>query len=159
MPPSSIFFITAKKDQHEVPVPQELFPEDRRSQVLSTPKQKVLIADDDDYVRRMITELLRMDGYEVTEAFNGRQALAQARELKPDIVVTEVVMPEMDGLQLIPELLQLNPQTAIVAVSGNFLAETYLRVASALGAKATLFKPLTGEALLATVRQVSNGKG
>ena len=71
------------------------------------------------------------------------------------MVLTELVMQEAEGLQLIQQLLELDPQLKIVAMSGAFRAENYLKVARTLGARATLLKPLTGEALLQTLRDIS----
>lgn len=156
MPASTILYSDSKNRQHESAVPPEPLHEDHCSAEPSKRKQKILLADDDQYLRRMAAELLRTDGYDVTEVSNGREALAQVRLFKPDIVVTEIVMPEVEGLQLIQEVLQLDPQIKILAVSGTFRAENYLRIARALGARATLLKPLTGDALLKTIREISD---
>lgn len=156
MPVSPIFSSNSKNERHEFTDSRELFCRVQGSSKALKRKQKLLIADDDVPMRRMAAELLRANGYDVTEASNGKEALAQAKALKPDIVLTELVMPEVEGLQLIQELLQFDPRITIVAISGTFRADTYLRVASALGAKATLHKPLTGDALLRAVQQVSD---
>jgi DNA-binding response OmpR family regulator len=118
-------------------------------------KKKVVIVDDDDSLRRMIAALLEAAGYEVTEASNGREVLSRASTLEADVILTEIVMPEVEGLQLIRELLHLNPQVNIIAMSGADRAENYLAVARSLGAKATLTKPLHAEDLLRILRQVS----
>jgi DNA-binding response OmpR family regulator len=126
--------------------------------VLNRHKQqkKVLIVDDDESVRRMLAALLEASGYEVAQASNGREALNRADTLEADIILTEIVMPEMEGLQLIQELLQLNPGLRIIAMSGADRAESYLATAKSLGAKATLTKPLTAGELLQTLREVSH---
>lgn len=158
MPASSILFFNSKDEPCEPVLPLERLSSSQNSSKPSKSKHKVLIVDNDQYLRRMAAELLRCDGYEVAEALNDREIVAQAREFKPDIVLTEVVMPEVEGLQLIQELLQLDSQMKIVAVSGSLRAETYLRVARVLGAKATLLKPLTGDALLRTIREITDGR-
>jgi DNA-binding response OmpR family regulator len=120
------------------------------------PRQKtsVLIVDDDESLRRIVAALLEAAGFEVTQASNGREVLSRAGGLDADVVLTEIVMPEVEGLQLIRELLELNPRLNIIAMSGAERAQNYLAVARSLGAKATLRKPLHGEELLRILRQV-----
>lgn len=154
MPVSPIFSLNSKNEQHEFAASRGPFSNGQDSPKALKRKQRVLVADDDVHMRRMVAELLRANGYDVTEASNGREALTQAKALKPDIVLTELVMPEVEGLQLIQELLQFDPRVRIVALSGTFRADTYLRVASALGAKTTLMKPLSGDDLLRTIQQL-----
>jgi CheY-like chemotaxis protein len=126
--------------------------------VLNSRKQqkRVLIVDDDESLRRMVAALLEAAGYEITQASNGREALNRADTLEADIILTEIVMPEVEGLQLIQELLRLNPSQRIIAMSGAHRAEGYLAIAKSLGAKATLTKPLPAEQLLRTLHQVSH---
>ena len=126
--------------------------------VLNSRKQRkrVLIVDDDESLRRMLAALLEAAGYEITQASNGREALNRAGTLEADIILTEIVMPEVEGLQLIQELLRLNPSQRIIAMSGAHRAESYLATAKSLGAKATLTKPLPLEKLLRTLHQVSH---
>jgi len=119
-------------------------------------KKRVLIVDDDESLRRMLAALLETAGYEVTQASNGREVLTRAGALQADIVLTEIVMPEVEGLQLIRELSERNPGLNIVAMSGSERAESYLAVARSLGAKATLIKPLNAEELLRILRDVSH---
>ena len=124
--------------------------------VLDSRKQqkKVLIVDNDESLRRRITALLEAAGYEITQASNGREVLNRGGTLEADIILTEIVMPEVEGLQLIQELLRLNPSQRIIAMSGAHRAESYLATAKSLGAKATLTKPPPAEKLLRTLQQV-----
>jgi len=126
--------------------------------VLNSRKQqkKVLIVDNDESLRRRLAALLEAAGYEITQASNGREALNRAGTLDADIILTEIVMPEVEGLQLIQELLRLNPSQRIITMSGAHRAEGYLATAKSLGAKATLTKPLPAEQLLRTLHQVSH---
>ena len=119
-------------------------------------QKKVLIVDDDESLRRRLAALLEAAGYEITQASNGREALDRAGTLEADIILTEIVMPEVEGLQLIQELLRLNPSQRIIAMSGAHRAESYLATAKSLGAKATLTKPLPAEKLLRTLHQISH---
>jgi len=119
-------------------------------------QKKVLIVDNDESLRRRLAALLEAAGYEITQASNGREALNRAGTLDADIILTEIVMPEVEGLQLIQELLRLNPSQRIIAMSGAHRAESYLATAKLLGAKATFTKPLPAEKLLRTFHQVSH---
>jgi CheY-like chemotaxis protein len=119
-------------------------------------QKRVLIVDDDESLRRMLAALLEASGYEVTQASNGREALNRAGTLEADIILTEIIMPEVEGLQLIQNLLQLNPSLRIIAMSGADRAESYLATAKTLGAKATLRKPLTAGELLQMLHDVSH---
>jgi DNA-binding response OmpR family regulator len=119
-------------------------------------KKKVLIVDDDESLRRMLAALLKAAGYDVVQASNGREVLSRTELLQADVILTEIVMPELEGLQLIQELLQRKPGLNIVAMSGADRAENYLAVARSLGAKATLTKPLHAEELLRIIRCVSH---
>ncbi len=113
--------------------------------------RRILIADDDPALRRLIRLWLEGAGFEVEEAENGREALSKARESKPDLVVTDLVMPEQEGLETIPKLRAEFPDLPVIAVSGAFHGEM-LRVASRLGATAVLPKPLTENSLLLAIR-------
>lgn len=118
-------------------------------------RTSVLVVDDDDPVRQMIATLLEAAGYEVSEARNGGEALRLIAEKTPHIVLTELVMPEVDGLQLIQELRKSEPQIKIVGMSGSQRAGSYLPVvARALGAQSVLSKPLHAGQLLETLEQV-----
>ena len=117
----------------------------------SRPTKTILIVDDDESTRRAVAELLEEAGYEVSEAANGKEALRSLARRKTQLVLTELVMPEADGLQLIQQLRKSDPEVRVIAMSGASRAETYLSVARILGARATLQKPLPAEQLLQTV--------
>jgi CheY-like chemotaxis protein len=119
-------------------------------------QKRVLIVDNDESLRRMLAALLEAAGYEITQASNGREALNRADTLETDIILTEIVMPEVEGLHLIQKLLQLKPSLRIIAMSGAHRAESYLATAKLLGAKATLTKPLPAERLLRILHQFSH---
>ena len=120
-------------------------------------QKRVLIVDNDESLRGTLAALLESAGYEIAQASNGREALNHPGALETDAILTEIVMPEVEGLHLIQKLLQLNPSLRIIAMSGAHRAESYLATAKLLGAKATLTKPLRAEKLLRTVHQVSHG--
>jgi two-component system chemotaxis response regulator CheY len=123
----------------------------------------ILVVDDDDFIRLLLRRTLERAGYSVSEAMNGKEAMRLYAELKPACVITDLVMPEQEGIETIMQMRQ-HPHTApIIATSGQFdsMAAHYLKVAQSLGADAVLQKPFTVEQILQLVAQltgVSAGK-
>ena len=113
---------------------------------------RILFVDDDPIVTRLAARALNQAGFEVLEAANGRQAMAILMEQDVDLVITDIVMPEMEGLEMIGALRKSRPSLPVVAISGAFDGR-YLDMALVLGARATLAKPLSLPRLLQTVRQ------
>jgi CheY-like chemotaxis protein len=117
----------------------------------------IVVADDDDAVRFSIMKLLWAYGHLPVEAANGQQALDRIRQGGVDLLITDLVMPEMEGIQTIRELRLSHPQLPIVAMSGS-LHGSYLKTALLLGANRTIVKPIEPEELLATVGEILPGK-
>jgi YesN/AraC family two-component response regulator len=101
-------------------------------------------------------DLLKTAGYQVAQAGNGREALALIANEPPDLLLTDIVMPEKDGLELIQDVRKLQLKTTIVAMSGAARAHGYLSIARLLGAKCTLRKPVAFDHLLNTLRAASS---
>ncbi len=112
------------------------------------PSRTILIVDEDGSERRVIAELLETAGYQVTQASNGKEALALLAADPPDVVLTDIVMSEKDGLELIRDTRRRYLKTTIVAMSGTTQAGGYLSMARLLGAKRILKKPLNVHQLL-----------
>ncbi len=110
-------------------------------------KVKVLVVDDDDLFRREILGLLNSKGYAASGS-TSHEILAHFFEIQPDIVVTEIVMTELEGLELIMKLRQLRQDLTIIAFTGGVRGSSYLKAAELLGAAATLQKPFPAEELL-----------
>jgi len=127
----------------------------RVREVLGPPKRlgRILVADDEAGVRTFLRTALEQAGYQVIEAEDGKQALNQARAGGVDLVVTDLVMPEQEGIETIQALRKEMPGIGIVAISGRFEGP-YLKMAGILGADAVLAKPVGAELLLATVAEV-----
>jgi YesN/AraC family two-component response regulator len=120
---------------------------------------RILIIDDDRQIRNMLKQILSRAGYEVVEAHDGVEGLRAFRTSPTDLVITDILMPEKEGLETIQELRQLSPQLQILALSGggergNF---DFLQVAKKLGAQHTMRKPVAREALLDTIAQMLPG--
>lgn len=116
---------------------------------------RVLIVDDDSDLRRSVKTLLKGAGYDVEAAPNGERALQAQRQRPAQVLISDIFMPDMDGIETIREFRRLHPEMRIVAISGNVnprLNVDYLSVAEAAGADAVLRKPFTAEALLEAVR-------
>jgi CheY-like chemotaxis protein len=109
----------------------------------------ILVVDDDKVARHTLRHMLEHAGFTVILAAGGRQALRTFQERPIAAVVTDIMMPSMDGLRLIRELLALQPSAGIVAISG---AEKRLEVARQVGAKAALRKPIELADLVQAVR-------
>jgi DNA-binding response OmpR family regulator len=118
------------------------------------PRHRIMVVDEDVSLRRMIVAVLEAAGYEVSEAGDGDAALRSVAKQKPDAVLTEMVLPGTDGLQLVEALRKSDSDTKIIAVSGSSRADTYLWVARSLGANAALHKPLWVEEVLQNIRNL-----
>ncbi|AFL72406.1 response regulator [Thiocystis violascens] len=110
----------------------------------------VLIVDDDELFRAMLEEMVRREGYQVRAVTNGNEALLAIARQPPDLIITDILMPEKDGIELIAELAQRDSRIPIIAVSGGRRAislEFNLESAALMGVRATLPKPFTRDAL------------
>jgi len=116
------------------------------------PPRTIMVADWDTSERRMLADLLETAGYRVLQAANGMEALTLLAGNAPDLLLTDIVMPEKDGLELIQDVRKNHSKTTIIAMSGTARADDYLSVARLLGAKRTLKKPLVVDQLLASLR-------
>jgi two-component system, chemotaxis family, chemotaxis protein CheY len=118
----------------------------------------ILLVEDDEAVRNILHKTLVAAGHDVEDAANGDLAVAAFRRQPRDLVITDLVMPEKDGLETIMELRRLNPTTKIIAISGGGrtlgLGQLYLDTARTFGAGRILAKPFTSTALLTAVSEV-----
>lgn len=117
---------------------------------------KILVVEDDSSFRKLLVRMLSKAGYEIDQAADGDQALEACARFKPDLVLTDIIMPDKEGLETIQELLELCPNLKIIAMSGGgkFGPDSYLPLAEKLGAKASLQKPFMREELLSTIEKV-----
>jgi DNA-binding response OmpR family regulator len=122
----------------------------------SAPKH-VLVVDDNEDMRVTVQALLQADGFEVSVAADGEAALALHRKSPADVVITDLFMPDKDGIETIIELRKLYPMVKIVAISGwtSTQGSDYLQVAREIGAAATLQKPFDPAELSRVVRQLT----
>jgi CheY-like chemotaxis protein len=118
---------------------------------------QILLIEDDDRLRSLLSCVLQRAGHTVVAASGGQKGLDLAHAEPPDLVVTDLVMPDTEGLETIIELRQDFPDLPIIAMSGAGLGSHYLKAAAKLGATLTLAKPFTMEAFVEAVEQVREG--
>lgn len=112
----------------------------------------ILIIDDEESIRILLRSALEAAGYEVTEAVNGRQGLELYRQKPADLVITDILMPELNGLDMLLELTREFLNAKVVAISGAGGEKNVLDVAKLLGARQTFRKPFSMPQLLGAVR-------
>lgn len=128
----------------------------RALQIAGVKMTHILIIEDDQTMRDVMARSLRMNGYEVDVARDGAEGLALWDAKRPDAVVTDVYMPNVDGIETILALRSRDPDVRVVAVSGGDSRASFLALDSAsdLGATVVLSKPFTPDALASAVRSV-----
>ncbi len=117
---------------------------------------KILLVDDNATLLKHQGEFLRLGGHEVTTAPDGKLAMRLVQTQAFELVITDLVMPEKEGIELIQELRQTHPAIKIIAMSGGGRgdARDYLAIAKALGAAQVLAKPFSGDELLQAINAV-----
>lgn len=119
-----------------------------------TPK-RILVADDHEDTLSFMQAALEKAGYEVQTAQDGAQAVALQRKRSADLLITDIFMPEQDGIETLSQFRTHFPETKIIAISaGGTSTRDYLASAALHGADATLRKPFDADQLLDTVRRV-----
>lgn len=118
------------------------------------PPLSILLADDEESMRVLVDQLLRAAGHSVTVVNNAREAAEHLRRTTYDLVITDVLMPDGDGVDLIADVKKLQPKARILAMSGGgryFEGSDYLKLATGLGAHMAIAKPFNWEQLQAAM--------
>lgn len=107
-------------------------------------KIRILIIDDDEITRVILNETLKPEGFLIDNANNGKIGLALHKKKPFDLIITDIIMPEMEGLETIKEIRRISPQAKIIAISGGgrIAPYNYLSMAGKMGANLTFDKPL-----------------
>ena len=116
----------------------------------------ILVADDEENIRGLLQRWLVADGHTVVAVGNAREAAKLLTRLRFDLIVTDIIMPEGDGLQLIREFKEAQPAVRILAISGGgryMERHDCLRMAKGLGAHAVVMKPFAHEELYEGMKQ------
>lgn len=118
----------------------------------------ILIVDDDDMLRSYVKELLKLNNFIVSEAADGKAGLKEFRDNTPDLVITDIIMPEMEGISFIRKLRELNSDTPIIAMTGNVHGhmDEYLQISSQIGANEILRKPVRSEEFLEAINRLTS---
>ena len=116
---------------------------------------RILIIDDEPQIRSMLTLMLEREGYEIVEAADGVAGIKIYRQNPADLIITDLIMPNKDGIGMIIDLKKEFPDVKIIAMSGGGLnkPDGYLKGAKKLGAACTLTKPIDREEMLNAVRE------
>ena len=119
---------------------------------------RILVIDDDPDTRAMLEQTLKCAGYEVILAADGREGVERHSTSPADLVITDIYMPKLDGLETIREFRRRFPEVSIIAMSGRTTAVTMLSIAQKLGAVAVLHKPFLTDELINAVARALGGK-
>jgi len=116
----------------------------------------VLIIDDDPQFRLMLAETFRDEGFEVTEASDGKKGIQSHRSAPADIAIIDMIMPEQEGVETITRFRKDFPDVSIIAVSGGgrLSPTSYLELAKRVGATCTFSKPFDRKLIVAAVREL-----
>ncbi len=120
-------------------------------------KTSILIVDDEMDALDLMEELFIKHGYETYTAINGVEALNQIREIEPDIVISDMVMPEMDGIKLLDMMSKKHPDIAVIMITAHGTIETAVETMKK-GARDYILKPLRLDEILAKVERISQLK-
>jgi len=117
---------------------------------------QILVIDDDLDMQNMLIQMMQRAGHEADGATNGKEGLALCSDKKYDIIITDIIMPEKDGLETLMEFKKTKEDVQIIAISGGgrIGPDSYLNIAAKLGAKYTFTKPLERKALLDAVEDL-----
>ena len=118
---------------------------------------RILVIDDEAQMREVLCQALERRGHTVDQAGDGREAMHRLAERQPDLVITDLVMPEMEGIETIQALRRKYPAIPIIAISGGgrLEPENYLALAGQIGANRTFAKPFRMEEIVSAVRELT----
>jgi DNA-binding response OmpR family regulator len=118
--------------------------------------KKILVVDDESSITNMLYLVLTGEGYEVATAKDGREGLKVFESIKPDLVITDIVMPDMEGIEFTRRLVNKRKGLLIIVMSGNAVGTRFLKTARIFGARAALQKPFTIQELKGTLIKLVN---
>ena len=116
---------------------------------------KILVIDDDVVVRTAMVQFLEDLGYDVVSAEDGQRGMRLFRSEKPDLVITDIIMPEKEGIQTIAEIRRERPDAKVIAVSGGGRVGNtdFLKIARQLGATDVIAKPVDPDDFAARIER------
>lgn len=120
----------------------------------------ILLVEDDDFVRDMLTQVLKRAGHEVIGAVDGLEAAEILTEKNPDLMITDLIMPKKSGITLISEVKNKHPNMEIISISGGGRLDPmgYLDLSETFGAAVSFEKPVDKSALLMAIDLLLHSK-
>ncbi len=117
---------------------------------------RILIIDDEQAIRAFLRKMLEREGHEVVEASNGKEGMKEYRTRPADVVVTDIIMPEQEGIQTILELKKEYPNAKVIAISGGGFIEAtqYLQIVKTMGVKHAFAKPFERSEILGALKEL-----
>jgi CheY-like chemotaxis protein len=119
----------------------------------NTVPRNILIVDDEEQIRTVLRQKLERCGYDVCEAADGTEAIRALATIRFDLVITDIIMPDKDGLETILFIRKHQPEVKIIAISG-LMNQLYLQNARGLGAARVFQKPLSLASLVDAVEEL-----
>lgn len=122
---------------------------------------KLLLIDDDAKMRTMIARMLSPP-YEIVQATNGREGMELFMEHRPALVITDIMMPEKDGIETIRDIRKIDPQVGVIAISGSSFQDgnpDFLKFAAEFGADAIVAKPFRAKQMIDAVNRALAPRG
>jgi CheY-like chemotaxis protein len=116
----------------------------------------LLVIDDDPSILSLFSQFLEDAGYSVASALDGKEGLQSVKAKKPDLIITDIMMPEMDGLELLMEIKRHHSEIPVIAISGGMKIQpvNFLPQAQKFGANRVLLKPVSLADLLQAVQEL-----
>ncbi|MEZ0537777.1 response regulator [Caldicellulosiruptoraceae bacterium PP1] len=116
--------------------------------------KRILIVDDAAFMRMMLKDIMQKNGFEVVgEAENGLKAVELYKDLKPDLVMMDITMPEMDGIQAVKEIKKIDPQAKIIMCSAMGQQAMVIESIQA-GARDFIVKPFQADRIIEAIKKV-----
>ena len=121
---------------------------------------KILLIDDDPTIQKVFSQFLTGLGYEITQANNGKEGMAVLDKTRPDLVITDIMMPEMDGLEILMKLRERHDSVPVIAISGGMraLPVNFLQQAKLFGARHVFEKPVPLDVLRNAITELVGNK-
>ena len=118
--------------------------------------KRILLIDDEPHILLMLKKMLERLGFEIDLATNGVEGIELMKKSSPDLVITDIIMPEKEGLETIREMLRIRADLKIIAMSGGgkVSAESYLKIAGIFGASRAIAKPFSLKEMTTAVKEL-----
>ncbi len=117
-------------------------------------QKKILVVDDDNDLRTVLTDALTKRGFFVTEASGGTRGLELVKNNVYQLILSDVVMPDMDGIEFLRSIKKVRSDQKVILMSGNMVGQQFFKAAQILGAEYSLEKPFSIQEMLNTINMV-----